>query len=133
MMEETMSIFNKKRDKAKQFSEVTKGKSKKEKRKAEAQLLKPEPLPVYNGPTPKYKNELESRTCLIVFRNKAQQDLIGNLFSVRESVSGTIYITNIALLEDIATKVQSGEYQLVDEQVIVPETREPTPVRRRRG
>ncbi len=103
-----MGIFDKKRNRDKQFQKATEGKGKKEIRKAEEGLLKPEILTDYAGPTPKHKSELASRTALIVFRNKAQKDLIGEVFSIRTSVNGETYITDISLLEYLATMVKDG-------------------------
>jgi len=70
----------------------------------------------------KFSNELESRTALIVFTDKAQMDLIGELFSIRESCSGTSYITNIELLENIAREVRDGSMHVKDGRVnVTPE------------
>jgi hypothetical protein len=103
-----MSLFNNKKGKSEKFAKVIKGKSKKEVRKAEEKLLKPEELKAYDGEKPKYQNELASRTALIVFKNKAQQDLISEVFSVRTSSSGVTYITDISLLHNIAKIVKKG-------------------------
>ena len=104
-----MSLFNSKKGKSEKFAKVIEGKSKKDVRRAEEKLLKPEALKAYDGEKPKYQNELASRTALIVFKNKAQQDLIGEVFSVRTSSNGVTYITDISLLHNIAKIVKSGK------------------------
>ena len=102
-----MSIFNKKVQRTNKF-ESMEFPSDVEKRDAEEQLLKPESIEPYTGELPKHSSELESRTALIVFRDKQQMDLIGKLFNIRESCAGKSYITNIELLETIARAVQKG-------------------------
>lgn len=102
-----MSIFNKKVQRTNKF-ESMEFPSDVEKRDAEEQLLKPESIEPYTGELPKHSSELESRTALIVFRDKQQMDLIGKLFNIRESCAGKTYITNIELLETIARAVQNG-------------------------
>ena len=112
-----MGFFDKPNNKVEQFEKVAKGKSKEEVRIVEEHLLKPEVLSKYSGKKPKYRSELASRTALIVFKNKAQQDLIGEIFSIRESVNSEIYVTDISLLEIIARGVKDGKYQIVDEEI----------------
>lgn len=103
-----MSIFDKKIDRVQKFEKVSEGKTEEEKRELEEALLKPEPLAIYDGPQPEHKSELESRTALIVFRNKHQMDLIGELFQIRTSIGKVSYITDISLLEGIAKMVKAG-------------------------
>lgn len=113
-----MSIFKKtKIDRQKKFEEQVKGVSEKEKRDAESALLKPESIQPYTNELPKHKNELASRTVLIVFRDKRQMDLVGELFSIRESCNKEAYITNIQLLEYIAQQVKDGKYIVDGEQI----------------
>ena len=112
-----MGLFDTKRDKVKQFEEVTKGRTKEDKRKAEGSLLKPERLPNYDGDKPKHKSELHSRTALIVFNSKEQQKLIGEIFHIKTSVQGVTYITDVSLLGAIAKGVRDGKYQIVDNEI----------------
>jgi len=109
-----MSFFDNRSDKAKNFSKVTKGKSKNEIRKAEEALLKPEPLEIYKGEKTKHRSELASRKAIIVFKDKKQQKLINELMSVRESVNGEVYITDISMLENLAKAVRNGEMRVID-------------------
>ena len=102
-----MSIFNKKVQRTNKF-ESMEFPSDVEKRDAEEHLLKPASIEPYTGELPKHSSELESRTALIVFRDKQQMDLIGKLFNIRESCAGKGYITNIELLEHFAKEVISG-------------------------
>lgn len=115
-----MSVFDNKRDKIKQFTKNTEGKAPSEVRDAEESLLKPEPVPKYTGELPKHVSELDSRTALIVFRNESQEELIGQLFSIRESVTHTKYITDISLLEGIARQVKEGTLIIEDHQIKMP-------------
>ena len=126
-----MSVFSTKQDKVKKFEAITEGATKEKKREVEERLLVPEPLPMYDGPEPDHKSELDSRTALIVFRNKAQMDTIGKLFSIRTSVNKVSYITDISLLEEIAKQVHAGEAEVVDGKIrlVHKETEEP----KRRG
>jgi hypothetical protein len=103
-----MSFFKGVKTKVERFSEVAGNLPDSERRKAEEAHLKPAPIEPYDGPQPRHKSELESRTALIVFRDKQQQELIGELFSIRESVKGETYITDISLLEYIANQVKLG-------------------------
>jgi hypothetical protein len=103
-----VSIFNKKVQRTNKF-ESMEFPSDVEKRDAEEQLLKPASIEPYTGELPKHSSELESRTALIVFRDKQQMDLIGKLFNIRESCAGKAYITNIELLETIAQEVADGD------------------------
>lgn len=112
-----MGIFDKQQDKAKKFKKVTEGKTKEEIRVAEEHLLKPENIPDYTGASPKHKSELASRTALIVFKNKAEQELISEIFSVRTSVNGETYITDISLLNAISHGVRSDLYRIVDNEI----------------
>jgi hypothetical protein len=117
-----MSIFDKKIDRVQKFEKVSEGKTEEEKRDLEEILLKPEPLPIYDGPQPEHKSELESRTALIVFRNKHQMDLIGELFQIRTSIGKVSYITDISLLEGIAKMVKAGRAVINGDSVeLVPE------------
>jgi len=111
-----MSIFTKK-NKIQKFTKNIKNKSKKEIRKAEEALLKPEDIPQYDGPQTKHRSELASRTALIVFKNKEQQQLIGNLFNIKTSVNNVTYITDISLLHNIAVAVQNEELELVNNSI----------------
>lgn len=113
-----MSVFSKKRDRADKFQKATKGKSESEKREAEEALLQPEPLPEYQGELPVHKNDLDARTVLIVFRNKAQMDLVGEIFSIRTSVANKSYITDISLLEYISKQVKKGKMKVVNGQIM---------------
>lgn len=104
-----MSIFDKRANKQDRFAKAADGKSDEEKREIEETLFKPEELPQYAGELPEYKNALEARTVLIVFRDKAQMELIGEIFSIRKSkTSGDRYITDISMLEHIARRVKNG-------------------------
>ncbi len=124
-----MSIFDKQQNKVKKFAKVTKGKKKKDIRKAEEALLKPEHLETYDGEEPKHRSELASRTALIVFKDKHQQELIGEIFAVRTSIQGATYITDISLLETIAQAVRDGDMRVVDNKIVpVGEPDEPTAV-----
>jgi hypothetical protein len=117
-----MGVFTNKLDRVQKYKKVTKNKGKEAKRKAEEQLLTPASIPVYAGDTPKYSSELASRTALIVFKNKMQQDIISELFNIKTSVSNITYITNISLLENIAKMVRDGTAMLVGDTVeLVPE------------
>lgn len=112
-----MGLFdNRKVDRVQKFENIEFS-SKEEKRDTEEKLLQPEAIEPYTGELPKYSNELESRTALIVFKDKAQMDLIGTLFSIRESCSGKSYITNIELLEHIARCVREGSMYVHNEMV----------------
>ncbi|RLG72158.1 MAG: hypothetical protein DRO23_10880 [Thermoprotei archaeon] len=114
-----MSFFDKqKKSKSKKFEKATEGMTKEEIREAELCLLKPEPIPPYDGEQPKHKSELSSRTALIVFKDKAQQDLIGEIFHIRTSINGTTYITDISLLENIAKMVKEDVYSIVDGKIV---------------
>lgn len=113
-----MSIFNKRSNKVQQFNRVTKDATNEEKRLAEEALLKPENVEPYAGELPVFSNELESRTVLIVFRDKAQMDLVGNLFSIRHSCTGKSYITCIDLLEHLAVEVQEGRMEVKDNKIV---------------
>ncbi len=105
-----MSVFTTKKNKVENFAQVCKGKTKKEIRIAEEHLLMPENLPKHTGEAPKHRSELHSRTALIVFKNKYQKDLIGELLSIRTSVNNHTYITDISLLESLAMGVREGKY-----------------------
>ena len=113
-----MSIFNKHRSKVQKFEDAIEGMSKEEVRDAEKHLLRPEDIPTYDGNKPKHRSSLASRMCLIVFKNKAQQDLIGEIFSIRESVNNEIYITDISLLEGIAKMVKEDVLAIVDGKIV---------------
>ncbi len=114
-----MSVFDKKIDRVEHFTKTTEGATEEEKRDAEEHLLQPEPMLEYGGPSPKHRTELESRSALIVFRNQAQQELIGHILSVRESIGGTIYITDISVLEVLAKKVADGEMVIKGDKIDV--------------
>lgn len=117
-----MSIFKKHSagSRVKRAEKLKKGKTNEEAREIEQQLLRPAELPKYAGPTPKHRSEIESRTVLIVFKNKAQQDLIGGLFDIRTSkVTGESYITDISLLDTIARQVQAGELVVTEDGIQV--------------
>lgn len=113
-----MSVFSKKRNRLDKFNQVVEGKSEEEKREAEEALLQPEPLPDYTGEQPAHRNDLEARTVLIVFRTKAQMDLVGEVFSIRTSVANKSYITDISLLEYIARQVKDGHMEIIDGKII---------------
>jgi len=113
-----MSFFDKHASsQVEQFEEVVKGKTKEEVRDAEMHLLKPGNIASYDDKVPKHRSELASRTALIVFTNKAQQELIGTLFQIRTSVNNETYITDISLLEAMARGVKKGKYQIVDNEI----------------
>jgi len=109
-----MGFFNRQGNKIQKFEKLTENVSAREKRDIEEHLLKPEDIPLYIGPMPKHKSDLSARTTLIVFRDKKQQELIGRLFSIRESCTGESYITDIQLLENIAKGVEDGTYGVRD-------------------
>ena len=112
-----MGLFdNRKVDRVQKFENIEFS-SKEEKRDTEEKLLQPESIEPYTGELPKYSNELESRTALIDFKDIAQMDLVGTLFSIRESCSGKSYITNIELLEHIARCVREGSMYVHNEMV----------------
>ena len=114
-----MSIFSQKRiDRGSKFEKME-FPNETSKRDAEEQLLKPESIEPYAGELPKHTSELESRTALIVFRDKQQMDLIGSLFNIRESCAGKTYITNIELLESIAQGVIDKDLYVKDGRVYV--------------
>ncbi len=113
-----MSVFNNKVDRTKNFEHLTEDATEEEKREAELALLRPADLCKYPGKTPKYTSELASRTALIVFHNKAEMDLIGELFEIRTSVSGETYITNIMLLKHIAEEVKTGNMAISKDKVV---------------
>lgn len=112
-----MSIF--KRNKVEQFKKKTEGKSKEEVREAEEALLVPENLPKYEGKQPTYKSELASRGTLIVFSSREQRELIGEIFSIKTSISNESYITNIDLLENIARMVKNGDASIDNGRIIL--------------
>ncbi len=116
-----MSLFKNKKSKTDKFAETVKGKSKEEIRKAEERLLKPADLKAYDGEHPKHRNELDSRTALIVFKNKAQQELISEIFSVRTSSNGVTYITDISLLHNLAKMVKAEKAEITADGLVIPE------------
>jgi len=116
-----MSLFKSKKSKTDKFAETVKGKSKEEIRKAEERLLKPADLKAYDGEHPKHRNELDSRTALIVFKNKAQQELISEIFSVRTSSNGVTYITDISLLHNLAKMVKAEKAEITADGLVIPE------------
>jgi len=118
-----MSIFDKKVKRDEKFCSMQFD-SEEAKRDAEEQLLKPENIESYSGELPKYSNELESRTALIVFRDKAQMELIGEIFSIRESCNGKTYITNIQLLEGLAKLVKDGIMRVIGDSLHLIPTEE---------
>jgi len=116
-----MSIFDNRQDKQKRLAEATKGKTNAEKRSIEETLLKPEELPIYTGELPEHRNDLDARTVLIVFRDEAQMQLVGELLSIRKSkTSGGLYITDISMLEKIARRVKNGSLVLRDGKIMFP-------------
>lgn len=119
-----MGFFDKPKNKLKNFEKVTEGMTKEEIRSAEEHLLKPAPISKYSGEKPTGRSELSKRTALIVFKDKEQQDLISELFSIKESINNEIYITDISLLEAIAKGVKEGKYKIVDKEIqVVEETK----------
>jgi len=113
-----MGIFSSIKDKVQKAQELSKGKTKEEKRIIEQKLLQPEPLPKYNGKLPSHKSELHSRTALIVFSSNSQKKLISSILSVRTSCKGVTYITDISLLEWLATKVKEGVLKVTNGEIV---------------
>ena len=111
-------------EKNKELSRVVKcekmheGATKEEKRSLENALLKPETILPYTGVMPKHTNPLKGRSALIVFSSEKQKRLIGEIFSIRESVSGVVYITDVSLLEWVATQVKLGVMCVSDGSIV---------------
>lgn len=101
------------------FAKAVKGKGKDEVRVAEEALLQPKPLPKYDGVDVENRSELHSRTALIVFTDRKQQKLISSLLSVRTSVNGHTYITDISLLESLAQAVRDGDMELEEGRIVL--------------
>ena len=98
-----MSLFNKKRDQSKKFTELTADASDEKKRQGELDLLKPEPLENYEGEVPKHKSDLERRTILMVFKDESQIELVKKIFDVRGAeITNKFYVTDISILETLA-------------------------------
>ena len=114
-----MNIFkNREAQKAKQFAELTKDCTEKEKRDIEQSLLKPDPLGDKGNKRPIHNNDLSARSALIVFRDEVQKKMISELFAVRTNkMSGETYITNIAILENFAKNVRDGSMRVIDERI----------------
>ena len=99
-------------DQQEKFKRLTENATEEEKRKTERSLLKPEPLPAYNGMNPKHKSDLDTRVVIIVFSSDKEMELVGRHFTISESAKGEKYITDISKLVDYCAHIEyvtSGE------------------------
>ncbi len=107
--------------KLKKFKRVTKGKSQEQIREAEMALLKPDPIPPYNGEHPLNRNDLISRSVNIVF--KSQEDMNAfhqNIMPISYSIAHKkAYITDITLLMNLLEDIKKGKL-IVDNKRVVP-------------
>lgn len=94
-------------------------------RTLEMQMFKPDAIPPYTGEEPEYVSDLQSLMALIVFKSKAQRDKIGSVLSVRKSYNGDVYITNIDVLESLATLVEEGKLEIHKEKITIPSQEAP--------
>jgi hypothetical protein len=98
-----------KQNKSNKLKKIEAIKDKEKRRTAEEHLLTPESIPEYTGKHPVHKSEVYSRAVTIVFDSKEQMEMVGELFSIRTSVKGLSYITDISLLVWLSKQVKKGK------------------------
>lgn len=104
-----MSLIKRNRDRAGRFENLAEGKTEKEKRKLETQLLKPEPVPQYTGDMPENYG-IDALTVSIVFSNEKVKALAEKFLKISFSkVKRQQYITDITLLVDMLKQMDKGK------------------------
>jgi len=101
-----MAIFEQKKQERFNFSRYLKmieGKGRRDQRKIEMALLRPEPIPQYTGPKPR-KSKFKSRTITLTFPDGSYIKRLGSFIKVNQYIDVNTYdidmfIELIALLE----------------------------------
>ena len=109
-----MSLFDHKKDKVKAFKKVKRGRTKKDVRKLEEQMLGPEPIPTYQGENPENYG-IDALTVSIVFPNEKVRDLFGKFLKISYSkVRKAQYVTDISLLINLVEQLDKGELKYIN-------------------
>lgn len=107
------NFLGKGESRVKKARKILKGKSKKERRKIEQHLLKPERIPEYTGELPK-KGPIERRTIEIICKTETDVDIIRRHFKVSEYKR--LNIRNITLLMKFLDALDEGSLQYEKEE-----------------